>query len=105
MARSGAAPSWAARKHRKAEATRPTQIRRQRRWVGREQQLVRRQATRVTEHPEQPRPASTPCPESQPALRRAYWPGWARSLKIRMPRYLFIHACLCGYRRRASSDS
>ena len=25
-----------------------------------------------------------------------YWPEWGRSLKIRMPRYLFIHACLCG---------
>ena len=28
--------------------------------------------------------------------RPGYWPEWGRSLKIRMPRYLFIHACLCG---------
>lgn len=28
--------------------------------------------------------------------RTAYWPGRGRSLKIRMPRYLFIHSCLCG---------
>ena len=34
-----------------------------------------------------------------------YWPGRTRSLKIKMPRYLFIHACLCGYWRRASSDN
>jgi transcriptional regulator with XRE-family HTH domain len=27
---------------------------------------------------------------------RSYCPEWGRSLKIRMPRYLFIHACLCG---------
>jgi len=27
---------------------------------------------------------------------RGYWREWGRSLKIRMPRYLFIHACLCG---------
>jgi hypothetical protein len=27
------------------------------------------------------------------------------SLKIRMPRYLFSHACLCGWRRAASSPS
>jgi hypothetical protein len=27
---------------------------------------------------------------------RGYWPERGRSLKIRMPRYLFIHACFCG---------
>lgn len=41
----------------------------------------------------------------QPVFCRAYWSARALSLKIKMPRYLFIHACLCGYLSRASSDS
>jgi hypothetical protein len=34
--------------------------------------------------------------EYEGAWRMAYVPEWGRSLKIRMPRYLFIHACFCG---------
>jgi hypothetical protein len=41
------------------------------------------------------RPAGASVARSQRS-ERGYWPGWGRSLKIRMPRYLFIHACLWG---------